>query len=207
MLEQIGEHEFRLSPPLTDEEVLQLRIGDRVKVSGVLYGARDAAHRRMLATLDAGEPLPFDLRGQIIYYVGPSPARPGRVIGSAGPTTAGRMDPFTPRLLELGLKGAIGKSNRGEEVRAALKKQVAVYFIAIGGAGALLSQHVKRVEVIAYEDLGTESVKRIEVEEFPVIVCDDAHGDDLLLAGRRQYREMSKLGDYVPSERMVIGGG
>jgi fumarate hydratase subunit beta len=207
VIEKTGENEFKLSPPLTDEDVLQLKVGDRVKISGTIYGARDAAHKRFVAALDSGEELPFDVRGQIIYYVGPTPARPGRSVGSAGPTTAGRLDPFTPRLLDEGLKAAIGKSNRGEDVRESLKKNKAVYFLAIGGAGALLSRQVKSVEVIAYEDLGTESVKRFEVEDFPVIVCDDAYGDDLLWEGRKQYRDLSKLDGYQPSEKMVISGG
>ncbi|MEX2236235.1 MAG: Fe-S-containing hydro-lyase [Dehalococcoidia bacterium] len=207
MLEKLGDNEYRLSPPLSDDDVMQLKVGDRVKISGTIYGARDAAHKRFIAALDAGEALPFDVKGQIIYYVGPTPARPGRQVGSAGPTTAGRLDPFTPRLLEEGLKAAIGKSNRGEEVRESLKKNKAVYFLAIGGAGALLSQQVRSVEVIAYEDLGTESVKRFVVEDFPVIVCDDAYGNDLLWDGRRQYRDMSKLEGYTPSEKMVISGG
>ncbi|HEX5939141.1 MAG TPA: Fe-S-containing hydro-lyase [Dehalococcoidia bacterium] len=207
MIEKTGENEFKLSPPLTDEDVLQLKVGDRVRISGTIYGARDAAHKRFIAALDNGEELPFDVRGQIIYYVGPTPARPGRSVGSAGPTTAGRLDPFTPRLLDEGLKAAIGKSNRGEEVRESLKKNKAVYFLAIGGAGALLSRQVKNVEVIAYEDLGTESVKRFEVEDFPVIVCDDAYGNDLLWEGRKQYRDLSKLEGYQPSEKMVISGG
>jgi fumarate hydratase subunit beta len=207
MLEKTGDNEYKLSPPLSDGDVMQLTVGDRVKISGTIYGARDAAHKRFIAALDAGEDLPFDVKGQIVYYVGPTPARPGRSVGSAGPTTAGRLDPFTPRLLDIGLKAAIGKSNRGEEVRESLKKNKAVYFLAIGGAGALLSRRVKKVEIIAYEDLGTESVKRFEVEDFPVIVCDDAYGNDLLWEGRKQYRDMSKLGDYKPSEKMVISGG
>jgi fumarate hydratase subunit beta len=207
VIERIGDGEFRLSPPLSDDDVLQLKVGDRVKITGTIYGARDAAHKRFIAALDGGESLPFDVKGQIIYYVGPTPARPGRNVGSAGPTTAGRLDPFTPRLLDEGLKAAIGKSNRGEEVRESLKKNKAVYFLAIGGAGALLSRQVKKVDVIAYEDLGTESVKRFEVEDFPVIVCDDAYGNDLLWEGRKQYRDLSKLDDYKPSDKMVISGG
>jgi len=188
--------EIKATPPFTDEDVAQLRAGDHVKFYGTIYTARDAAHRRMMQELDEGKGLPMDVRGQIIYYVGPTPARPGRVIGSAGPTTAMRLDPFTPRLLEQGLKVIIGKGGRGSMVKKALQENKAVYLLAIGGAGALLSKTIKSVEVIAYEDLGTESIKKLEVDGFPAIVCCDMYGNDLLLAGKEQYRDQAVLGAY-----------
>jgi fumarate hydratase subunit beta len=184
--------------PLTDETVEKLHAGDHVRLTGVIYTARDAAHKRMIEALDKGEPLPFDIRGQVVYYVGPTPARPGRVIGAAGPTTAMRLNPYTPRLLEAGLKGAIGKGGRDDTVREAFKKNRAVYFLAVGGTGALLSKRIKSVEVVAYEDLGTEAVRRLEVEDFPVVVVNDIYGDDLLEQGKAQYRKRDRLGSYVP---------
>jgi fumarate hydratase subunit beta len=196
--------EIHATPPFSDEDVAQLRAGDKVLFFGTIYTARDAAHRRMIGGLAEGTPLPMDIRGQVIYYVGPTPARPGRVIGSAGPTTAMRLDPFTPALLEQGLKVIIGKGGRGSEVKQALQKHNAVYLLAIGGAGALLSRTIKKLDVIAYEDLGTESIKKLEVEGFPAIVCCDAHGGDLLLQGKEQYRDQATLGDYVsvpPAEK------
>lgn len=188
--------EIRARPPFTEADVAQLRVGDHVKFYGTIYTARDAAHRRMIAALAEGKPLPFDLKGQVIYYVGPSPARPGRVIGSAGPTTSMRLDPFTPTLLEQGLKVIIGKGGRGSIVKKALQDNKAVYLLAIGGAGALLSKTIKSMDVIAYEDLGTESIKKLEVEGFPAIVCCDMYGDDLLLAGKEQWRDQATLGAY-----------
>ena len=188
--------EIKAYPPFTDDDVAQLRVGDHVKFYGTIYTARDAAHRRMVTGLADGTPLPMDITGQVIYYVGPSPARPGRVIGSAGPTTAMRLDPFTPTLLEHGLKVIIGKGGRGSVVKKALQEHKAVYLFAIGGAGALLSKTVKSLDVIAYEDLGTESIKKLEVEGFPAIVCCDMYGGDLLLAGKEQYRDQSALGEY-----------
>jgi fumarate hydratase subunit beta len=196
--------EIKASPPFTDEDVAQLRVGDQVKFTGTIYTARDAAHRRMVEALREGKPLPFDVRGQIIYYVGPTPPRPGRVIGSAGPTTAMRLDPFTPPLLEQGLKVIIGKGGRGPMVKQALQQHKAVYLFAIGGAGALLSKTIKSLDVIAYEDLGTESIKKLEVVDFPAIVCCDMYGGDLLLEGKEQYRDQAALGDYVsvpPAEK------
>lgn len=190
--------EIRVSAPLTEEDIAQLRAGDHVRFYGTIYTARDAAHRRMLAAVEQGEALPIDLRGQIVYYVGPTPPRPGRVIGSAGPTTAMRMDPFTPKLLELGLKMAIGKGGRGPAVQRALRENKAAYCLAVGGAGALLSKQIRSVEVVAYEDLGTESMKRLEVEAFPAIVCCDMYGGDLLLQGKEQWRQQEKLGSYQP---------
>jgi len=188
--------EIHARPPFTAEDVAQLRAGDHVRFYGTIYTARDAAHRRMVAALAEGKPLPFDLKGQVIYYVGPSPARPGRVIGSAGPTTSMRLDPFTPALLEQGLKVIIGKGGRGSIVKKALQDNKAVYLLAIGGAGALLSKTIKSMEVIAYEDLGTESIKKLEVDGFPAIVCCDMYGGDLLLAGKEQYRDQATLGSY-----------
>jgi fumarate hydratase subunit beta len=206
-VERINDLEVRLTTPITEEDVVQLKIGDHVRITGVIYTARDAAHNRMIQTLDKGEQLPIDIKGQLIYYVGPTPARPGRASGAFGPTTSMRMDPFTPRLLQEGLKACMGKGNRGEEVRAALKANKAVYLMAVGGAGAMLSQFIKKVEVVAYEDLGTESLKRVEVEDFPAIVMDDCEGRDLLNEGRKQWRDLSKLGSYTPSERIVVAGG
>lgn len=156
-----------------------MKAGDMVYLSGTIYTARDAAHKRMEEALAAGENLPFDLRGNIIYYMGPSPARDGAVIGSAGPTTASRMDKYTPRLLDLGMAGMIGKGKRSEAVQNAIVRNEAVYFAAIGGAGALLSKHIVSSEVIAYEDLGTEAVRKLEVREFPVIVVIDTEGENL----------------------------
>ncbi|HEX5479464.1 MAG TPA: FumA C-terminus/TtdB family hydratase beta subunit [Dehalococcoidia bacterium] len=189
--------EIRLTAPLTDDDVAQLRVGDHVKFYGTIYTSRDAAHKRIIAAIDDGKEVPYELAGNVIYYVGPTPARPGRVVGSAGPTTAMRLDPYTPPLLERGLKAIIGKGGRGPLVKEALQKYKAVYLIAIGGAGALLSQTIKKLDVIAYEDLGTESVKKLEVEGFPAIVCCDMYGGDLLLEGKDQYRDQAVLGDYV----------
>ena len=176
-----------ITPPLSDAEAESLRAGDRVRITGVLFTARDAAHGRLLPLMDAGQPLPIDVRGQIIYYTGPSPARPGEVVGSIGPTTGGRMDKFTPKLHSLGLKGTIGKGGRSQPVKDALRQHKAVYMGAIGGAGAVLSRFVKRVEVVAYDDLGTEAIRRLEVEGFPVIVINDCHGGDLYQDGIKQF--------------------
>jgi fumarate hydratase subunit beta len=176
-----------VTPPLSDVDVESLTAGDRVRITGVLYTARDAAHARLLPLIEAGTPLPFDVRGQIIYYTGPSPARPGDVVGSIGPTTAGRMDTFTPVLLELGLKGTMGKGARSQPVKDAFMKFKGVYFGVIGGAGAVLSRFVTKLEIVAYEDLGTEAIRRIEVENFPAIVINDCHGGDLYLEGMTQY--------------------
>ena len=206
-VERINDLEVRVSTPLTEADVVQLKIGDHVRINGVIYTARDAAHNRMIQTLDEGGDLPIDVKGQLIYYTGPTPARPGHASGAIGPTTAMRMDPFTPRLLAEGLKACMGKGNRGPEVQEALKQYTAVYFMAVGGAGAMLSQFIRKVEVVAYEDLGTESLKRVEVEDFPAVVMDDCEGNDLLNEGRKQWRDPSKLGSYMPSERIVVAGG
>lgn len=185
--------EYHIDLPLSDSVIEQLRAGDYVYLSGQVYAARDAAHKRMVEALRRGKPLPVDLRGQVIYYVGPTPAKPGAIIGAAGPTTAERMDPFTIPLLEAGLKGAIGKGGRGPEVREALQRRRAVYFLAVGGAGALLSKHIRRVEVVAYEDLGTEAIRLLEIEGFPAIVCNDICGGDLLEQGKSQWRRADVL--------------
>ena len=174
-------------PPLTDADIESLKAGDRVRITGVLYTARDAAHARLWPLIEAGQPLPIDVRGQIIYYTGPSPARPGDVVGSVGPTTGSRMDKFTPALLGLGLKGTIGKGHRGQAVKDALRKHKGVYFGAVGGAGAVLSEYVKKLEVVAYEDLGTEAIRRLEVDKFPAIVINDCHGGDLYQDGMKAY--------------------
>jgi fumarate hydratase subunit beta len=173
--------------PLTDADVESLKSGDRVRITGVIYTARDAAHARLMPLMEKGEKLPIDLTGSIIYYTGPSPARPGDVVGSIGPTTASRMDKFTPLLLKLGLKGTIGKGYRGQAVKDALKQHKGVYLGAIGGAGAVLSAFVKKLDVVAYEDLGTEAIRRLEVEGFPAIVVNDCHGGDLYQDGVKAY--------------------
>ena len=177
-----------LITPLTDEMVSSLRIGDKVLLNGILYTARDAAHKRLIELLDSGKTLPFDIRGQIIYYVGPSPAKPGRVIGAAGPTTSYRMDPYAPRLMELGLKGMIGKGKRDPAVIEAMVRYKAVYLGATGGAGALISRAIKSAEVIAYDELGPEAIRRLTVENFPAVVINDTAGGDLYEEGLRQYQ-------------------
>jgi fumarate hydratase subunit beta len=178
----------KIGLPLTDDIIKELKAGDDVLLSGVMYVARDAAHKRMIEALDLGEPLPFDIKGQTIYYMGPSPARQGQVIGSAGPTTSGRMDSYSPRLLAEGLKGMIGKGMRSSVVKDAIKQYEAVYFAVVGGAGALASHNIKKSEVIAYEELGAEAVLRLEVEDFPVRVINDIYGGDLYQEGKTRYR-------------------
>ncbi len=174
--------------PLTEELIKDLRAGDSLSISGVLYVARDAAHKRIVAALDKGEPLPFEIKGNTIYYMGPSPAPPGKIIGAAGPTTGGRMDGYAPRLIAEGLKGMIGKGARSNGVKEVLKKYGAVYLGALGGAGALLSRKITKSEVIAYEELGPEAVLRIEVENFPVTVINDSYGGDLYIDGKKEYQ-------------------
>ncbi len=169
----------RVTVPLTDEDARSLKAGDYVYLNGTVYSARDAAHKRMQEALDAGSELPFDIRGNVIYYLGPSPAREGQVIGSAGPTTASRMDKYTPKLLDLGLKGMIGKGKRSQAVHEAMVRNGCVYFAAVGGAGALLSKAITASEVIAYDDLGTEAIRKLEISDFPVIVVIDSEGNDL----------------------------
>jgi fumarate hydratase subunit beta len=186
---------MKITTPLTDEVIEKLHAGDAVEITGTIYVARDAAHKRLIAALDTGEELPFDSQGQIIYYMGPSPARPGRPIGSAGPTTSYRMDPYTPRLLEEGLKGMIGKGNRSPEVQEALKKRKAVYFAATGGAAALIADSIKEAEIIAYEDLGAEALQKLRVEDFPVIVVNDIYGGDAYEEGKAKYRWVRESGN------------
>ena len=171
--------EKKLTLPLTDAAIDSLRAGDMVYLTGILYSARDAAHKRMIETLQKGEPLPFAIQGATVYYLGPTPAREGQVIGSAGPTTSSRMDKYTPALLDLGLKGMIGKGKRSPEVIDSIIRNHAVYFAAIGGAGALLSKQIRQSRVIAYEDLGTEAIREMYVEDFPVIVVIDCQGSNL----------------------------
>lgn len=168
-----------ITTPLTDEDVMGLRAGDRVLINGVIYTARDAAHKRMLEAMDSGDSLPFHLPGQIIYYAGPTPAKPGAVIGSCGPTTSSRMDPYTPRLIAYGLKGMIGKGTRSHEVKEAMMKYRSVYFAAVGGTGALLAKTIKESAIIAYPDLEPESVRRLVVKDFPAIVAIDTYGGDI----------------------------
>ncbi len=180
---------IRLTPPLSDDVIMKLKAGDRVLITGVIYTARDMAHKYMVEGHKKGEKLPFELEGQVLYYTGPTPAPPGKPIGSAGPTTSYRMDKYTPYLLDLGLKGMIGKGPRGQEVKDAIQKHRAVYLAAIGGAGALISKTIRKAEVIAYPELGTEAVMRLEVEDFPAVVVNDTHGADLYQIGVEQYKE------------------
>jgi fumarate hydratase subunit beta len=179
---------IRITTPLINEVVEKLQIGDKVLISGVIYTGRDAAHKRLTDLVSRGESLPFDIVGQILYYVGPTPPKPGQAIGSAGPTTSYRMDSYAPILIAKGLKGMIGKGVRGKEVIEAIKKFKAIYFAATGGAGALLSKRIKKAEVVAYEDLGPEAIRRLEVEDFPAIVVNDVKGNDLYIEGRKKYR-------------------
>ncbi|MCX5894361.1 MAG: Fe-S-containing hydro-lyase [Proteobacteria bacterium] len=182
--------EIILTPPLTDRDVEKLKSGDRVLITGDIFTGRDAAHKRLVDLLDEGNDLPFDIKGQIIYFVGPTPARPGQPIGSAGPTTSYRMDAYSPRLIAQGLKGMIGKGARSSEVLEAMQRFKCVYFAAIGGAGALISRCIKRSEIIAYEDLGPEAIRRLRVERFPVFVVNDIYGNDLYKAGLKQYARL-----------------
>ena len=180
--------ERHIKAPISKEDALSLKSGDYVYITGTIYTARDAAHKRMQEALDRGEPLPIDLKNNIIYYMGPSPAREGRPIGSAGPTTASRMERYTPQLLDLGLGGMIGKGKRSPEVIEGIVRNGAVYFAAVGGAGALLSKCITKSEVIAYDDLGTEAVRRLTVENFPAIVVIDAEGNNLYEAAVKNFK-------------------
>jgi fumarate hydratase subunit beta len=177
----------KITPPLTDEVVEDLKIGDDVLITGTVYTARDAAHKRLVELLDKGEDLPFDIKGQIIYFVGPTPAKPGQVIGSAGPTSSYRMNIYSPQLIAAGQKGMIGKSEMGAEVVAAMKKHKAVYLAAVGGAGALISKSITASEIVAYEDLGAEAIRKLTVKDFPTIVALDCHGGNLYKEGIAKY--------------------
>lgn len=176
-----------LTPPLTDEDLTGLRAGDRVLITGTMLTGRDAAHKRLVDLIKKGKELPIDLKGQIIYFVGPTPTRPGEAIGSAGPTTSYRMDAYSPILIEKGLKGMIGKGSRSREVIDAMVKQKAVYFAAVGGAAALISRRIVSSEIIAYEELGPEAIRRLQVKDFPVIVVNDIQGNDLYEQGVKEY--------------------
>ena len=180
--------EHRISTPFTQEKAAALRAGDRVLLSGVIYTARDAAHKRLCECLERGEPLPIDVRDAVIYYAGPTPARPGQVIGSCGPTTSGRMDAYAPTLLRLGLRGMIGKGARNQAVAQAMQETGAVYFAAIGGAGSLAAACVKEAELVCYEDLGSEAIRRLVVEDMPLTVVLDSLGNDLYRDGPEAYR-------------------
>jgi fumarate hydratase subunit beta len=180
---------IRLTTPLNDQDVEKLKIGDRVLINGVVYTGRDAAHKRLSDLLKEGKDLPLHIEGQIIYYAGPTPAKPGQVLGSAGPTTSYRMDAYSPALIEKGLKGMIGKGMRSDAVKEAMKTYKAIYFAATGGAGALLAKKVKKAEVVAYEDLGPEAIRKLEVVDLPVIVVNDVRGNDLYAEGERKYKK------------------
>lgn len=184
--------EKKITTPLTEEKVKDLKAGDSVLISGIIYTARDAAHKRLVELLDKGEALPIDVKDTIIYYVGPSPAKPGKVIGSAGPTTSYRMDSYAPRLLDIGLKGMIGKGIRSEEVVDSMKKNKAVYFAAIGGAAALMGKSIKKADLVAYEDLGSEAIRKLEVEDLPVVVVIDSEGNNLYEQGQMNYLQSLK---------------
>ncbi len=177
----------KIQAPLSDDDVMALKAGDTVLINGVIYTARDAAHKKLIELMDKGEDLPIDLKGQFIFYVGPTPAKPGQAIGSAGPTTSGRMDAYTPKMLGKGMKACIGKGLRSQAVKDALKEHKGLYLAATGGAGALLSKKIKKSEVVAYPELGPEAIHRLEVEDFPATVVNDAYGNDLYEEGAKQY--------------------
>ncbi len=179
---------LNISSPIDAEVIEKLTAGTRVLVSGIIYTARDAAHHRLIQAMDRGDELPFDLNGQTLYYMGPSPARPGEVIGAAGPTSSGRMDIYTPRLIAAGIRAMIGKGSRSAAVKEAIRKYKAVYLATIGGAGALLAKSIKQVEVIAYEDLGAEAILRLKIENFPAIVASDIYGQDIYEMGKASYQ-------------------
>jgi len=179
----------KITSPFNDKTIEGLKAGDQVLISGVMYVGRDAAHKRLVEALNKGDKLPFDVKGQVIYYMGPSPTKPGNVIGSAGPTTSGRMDAYTPRMLEAGLKGMVGKGLRTKDVKDAVKKYKAVYLASVGGAAALIAKSIVKSETIAYEELGPEALLRIEVKDFPAIVINDMYGGDLYEDGKAKYRQ------------------
>lgn len=185
----MSENIKRITTPLTEEKVEALRAGDTVYISGTIFTGRDAAHQRLIDSIERGEELPFDIEDQIIYYVGPAPAKPGQAIGAAGPTTSYRMDDLTVPLLKLGLNGMIGKGSRSQKVIEGMKKYGAIYFAAIGGAGALIADSIKKAEIIAYDDLGPEAIRKLEVEDFPVIVVIDSEGNNLYETEREKYRK------------------
>ena len=199
-VERLDDGRVRLEPPLSDADVRRLHAGDVAVIRGVVYAARDAAHRRLTEDLDAGRGLPFDPAGQILYYVGPTPERPGNVIGSAGPTTASRMDRYTPALLELGVKAIVGKGGRGPEVRDALRRHVAVYLAALGGAGAVAARRVRAQRVVAYEDLGTEAIRAIDLDDLPAWVVNDADGRDFYDESVRPWRRDELLPEELRLE-------
>ncbi|MGB2582900.1 MAG: Fe-S-containing hydro-lyase [Dehalococcoidia bacterium] len=178
----------KIISPISDDVIENLRAGDQVLISGVIYVGRDSAHKRLIETLDRGDVLPFDIRGQTIYYMGPSPTKPGHVIGSAGPTTSGRMDAYTPRLLSVGLKAMIGKGLRSDAVKEAIKEYKAVYFATVGGAAALIAKSITKSDIVAYEELGPEAILRLEVKDFPAVVINDMHGGDLYQEGKAKYK-------------------
>jgi hydro-lyases, Fe-S type, tartrate/fumarate subfamily, beta region len=184
--------EVHITTPLSDDTVERLIAGDRVYITGTIYTARDAAHERMMELIEKGEPLPFDVKGQVIYYAGPTPPRPGRVIGSVGPTTSGRMDSYTPTMLDMGLKGMVGKGERSKDVIESMVKNRAVYMVAVGGAGAKIARCVKRSSIIAFKDLGPEAVYMLEVENFPAIVAIDCYGNNQYEMGIKQYGRLTK---------------
>ncbi len=178
---------IKITSPLTDETISKLKTGDSVLITGTIYTARDAAHARLVKLIEKGEKLPFDLEGQIIYYVGPTPEKPGQIIGSAGPTTSYRMDSYAPTLLDNGLKGMIGKGKRDLGVKESIIKNKAIYFAAIGGTAALIAKTIKSSEIIAYEDLGAEAIRKLHVEDFPAIVINDIYGNDLYIEGQKEW--------------------
>ncbi|MEX0990858.1 MAG: Fe-S-containing hydro-lyase [Actinomycetota bacterium] len=209
-VEVLDDGRKRIRAPLDDDDVRELHAGDVVLVSGMVYAARDAAHKRMMQLLDEEQPLPFDPVGAIVYYVGPTPAKPGNVIGAAGPTTASRMDAYTPRLLDRGLKGIIGKGNRGRVVRDSIRDHQAVYMAALGGGGALAALAVKAQEVIAFEEMGPEAVRRLELEDFPVWVVNDAEGRDFYQETVSPWRRDEELPEFLrgtPDHTETNGNG
>lgn len=181
---------ININTPLKAEDISKLKTGDMVKLSGIIYTARDAAHKKIVELIENGENLPFELAGAVIYYVGPTPEKPDQIIGSAGPTTSGRMDSYSPLLMDNGLRGMIGKGARNNEVKESIKKNKAVYFAAVGGAAALIAKSIKSSEIVAYEELGTEAVRKLEVVDFPVIVINDIYGNDLYEEGQKEYRSL-----------------
>lgn len=180
---------IKLNTPISDQDIEKLHAGQKVIINGYVYTARDAAHKKMVELLDKGQTIPFDPAGQVIYFVGPTPAKPGEVIGSAGPTTSGRMNKYSPVMLKAGLKGMIGKGEMGREVVEALKQYKGAYFVATGGAGALIAKRISAAEVVAYEELGPEAVRRLKVSDFPVVVAQDCHGGNIFVEGMEKYRK------------------